>query len=272
MCEKLCQLAEDHSDITVSDKGTVDSDDTTSKQNALVCSTVAISLKHAIAGKADQAVLSQYFPKLLKLLLEQKELGVRNSTLLMVYSAVHHMPQLVSGSIMKEQITPALYEVATFKLQRKIDLGPFSHTVDDALPLRKAALSIFATSLDNLPGSLDIGAFMPVLASNLKDVEDIQLQAHQIVIAMCLRQPTYMVAAVETFVEPLEKTMNRKEGTKSGTELERLFDWKKSALRTMVTLSNVDGTMNSRKFADFVERINRNSKFRSALNAIEDER
>merc|ERR1740133_835399 len=182
------------------------------------------------------------------------------------------MPQLVSGSnTMKDQITPALYEVATFKLQRKIDLGPFSHTVDDALPLRKAALSIFATILENLPGSLDIGTFMPVLAATLKDVEDIQLQAHQIVMTMCVRQPTYMVAAVETFVEPLEKTMNRKVGTKTGTELERLIDWKKSALRTMVALSKVEGTMNSRKFAEFVERIKGNSKFRSALDAIEEE-
>jgi len=272
MCEKLCKLAEDHSAITVTDKGTVDKDDTTSQKNAFVCWTVAISLKHAIAGKADQAQLSQYVPKLLKLLLNQKELGARNATLLMVYSAVHHMPQLVSGSIMKDQITPALYEVAAFKLERKIDLGPFSHKVDDALPLRKAALSIFATSLENLPGSLDIGQFLPVLKITLKDVEDIQLQAHQIVITMCLRQPTYMVAAAEDFVEPLEKTMHKKVGTKTGTELERLIDWKKSALRTMVALSNVEGTMNSRKFAEFVDRISANSKFRSALEAIKEER
>jgi len=173
---------------------------------------------------------------------------------------------------MKDQITPALYEVAAFKLERKIDLGPFSHKVDDALPLRKAALSIFATSLENLPGSLDIGQFLPVLKITLKDVEDIQLQAHQIVITMCLRQPTYMVAAAEDFVEPLEKTMHKKVGTKTGTELERLIDWKKSALRTMVALSNVEGTMNSRKFAEFVDRISANSKFRSALEAIKEER
>lgn len=121
-------------------------------------------------------------------------------------------------------------------------------------------------------GSLNIGTFMPVLAATLKDVEDIQLQAHQIVMTMCVRQPTYMVAAVENFVEPLEKTMNRKVGTKTGTELERLIDWKKSALRTMVALSKVEGTMNSRKFAEFVERIKGNSKFRSALDAIEEER
>ena len=181
------------------------------------------------------------------------------------------MPQLVAG-VMKEQITPTLYEVATLQLKRKIDLGPFSHTVDDALPLRKAALSIFATCLENIPGGLDMTAFMPVLAATLKDVEDIQLQAHQIVIGMCLRQPSYIVAGVESFVEPLEKTLFRKEGTKTGTELERLIEWKKSALRAMVALSRVEGAMNSRKFAEFVERTRANSKFRASLEAIDEER
>jgi cullin-associated NEDD8-dissociated protein 1 len=269
MLKKLAQLAEDHSAI-VAEGGIVDPDDAVSKRNALVTWTVASSIKLAIAGKADQTQLAIYMPTYLKML-QVKELGARNAALLMVYSAVHHMPQSVAG-LMKESIAPALFEVAEFKLQRKVDLGPFTHTVDDALPLRKAALSIFATCLENLPGSLDIASFMPVLAKALADVEDIQLQTHQITISMCLRQPTYLVAAVETFVEPLEKTIHKKQGQKTGTELERLNEWVKSALRAMVALSKVEGTMNSRKFAEFVERTRANSKFRPALDAIDEER
>mmetsp|Transcript_28913 Transcript_28913/g.78333 ORF Transcript_28913/g.78333 Transcript_28913/m.78333 type:complete len:1439 (+) Transcript_28913:233-4549(+) len=270
MLEQLCKMAEDHSAIVVNESGAVDPQDAISKKNAFVCSTVAVSIKLAIAGKADASQLLAFVPRFLKLL-DHKELGVRNATLLMIYSAVHHMPQLVSG-VMKDQIMPELYEVATFKLKRKIDLGPFSHTVDDALPLRKAALSIFATCIENLPRSLDITAFMPVLAATLKDVEDIQLQAHQIVITMCVRQPNAVVAAVESFVEPLEKTLFKKQGTKTGTELERLIEWKKSSLRAMVALSRVEGTMNNKKFADFVQRTQSNANFLSALEAIADER
>ncbi|KAG7369602.1 TATA binding TBP-interacting protein [Nitzschia inconspicua] len=268
MLEKLSTLADAHSAITA-EGGLVDPADTVSKKNALVCWTVATSVKLAIAGKADQGQLSIYMPNILKLL-QQNELGVRNAALLMVYSAVHHMPQLVAG--LMDQITPSLFEVSSLKLERKVDLGPFTHKVDDALPLRKASLSIFATCLENLPSSLDIAAFMPVLAKALADHEDIQLQAHQIIISMCMRQPTYFVAAVETFVEPLEKTIHKKAGQKQGTELERLQEWIKSALRTMVALSKVEGTMNNRKFAEFVERTQANSKFRPTLDAIDDER
>jgi len=267
MLEKLSKIVSAHSAI-VAEGGSVDAADTTSQKNALVCWTVATSIKLAIAGKADQSQLVQYMPAFLKLL-EQKELAVRNAALLMVYSAVHHMPQLVGG-LMNELIMPSLYEVAEFKLERKVDLGPFTHKVDDALPLRKASLSIFATCLEKLPASLDFSAFMPVLAKALADVEDVQLQAHQIVIGMCLRQPTHLVAAVESFADPLEKTIHKKPGQKTGTELERLNEWIKSALRTMVALSKVEGTMNCRKFAEFYERTKANSKFRSILEALDD--
>lgn len=133
--------------------------------------------------------------------------------------------------------------MSNLQLKKVVDLGPFKHTVDDALPLRKSALSIYATCLENLPGSLDIAAFMPILAKALGDAEDVQLQAHQIVISMCQQHPEYLVMAVDSFVEPLEKTVNKKVGSKTGTELERANEWIKSGLRTMIALSKLEGVM-----------------------------
>jgi cullin-associated NEDD8-dissociated protein 1 len=202
-------------------------------------------------------------------MLHHTDVSVRHASLLMIYSAVHHMPAAIS-SLMKDDIMSSLYELAKLKLERKVDLGPFTHTVDDALPLRKAALSIFSTCMDNVPGSVDASEFIVVLVKALGDVEDMQLHAHQILIAMCSRQPSYVVTALDSFVEPLEKTMNKKPGDKTGTELDRLNDWIKSALRVMVAMSKLDGCMNSSKFADFSERIKNNSKFTSLLAGIED--
>mmetsp|Transcript_5949 Transcript_5949/g.17173 ORF Transcript_5949/g.17173 Transcript_5949/m.17173 type:complete len:1341 (-) Transcript_5949:574-4596(-) len=240
------------------------------RKDALVCWTVAISVKFAIAGKADPAQLSPFMPSFL-VLLQEDDLSVKNTALLMVYSAVHHSPHLVAG-LMQEHILPSLYEVAILNLKRVVDLGPFKHTVDDAIPLRKAALSIFSTCLEKCPGCLDVPAFMPILAKALADVEDVQLQAHQIVISMCVRHPVPIAAAVETFVEPLEKTCNKKKGQKTGTELERVNEWIKSGLRVMVSLSRVDGVMDCRKFADFVERTRKMQKFHPMLEALDEER
>jgi cullin-associated NEDD8-dissociated protein 1 len=244
-------------------------DDTAMDKNALFCWTIATAVKLAISGKVDSSLLPQSMSTFVKLL-QHSDLHVRNSALLMIYSAVHHMPIVVSD-IMKDSIMPSLYEVAKLKLERKVDLGPFTHTVDDALPLRKTALSIFATCLESVPGSVDVAEFLLVLGKSFGDAEDIQLHAHQIVISMCTRQPSSVVASLETFVDPLEKTINKKPGEKTGTELERLNDWIKSALRVMLTFSKLDGAMNSRKFTEFYERVKGNSKFSSLLNALEEE-
>lgn len=203
-------------------------------------------------------------------LLKEDDLAVKNVALLMVYSAVHHTPQLVVPYV-KDLILPQIEELAQLNMERKIDLGPFKHTVDDALPLRKAALSVFATCLEKCPASLDIPAFMPVIAKALADVEDIQLQSHHIVLAMCSRYPGYVVAAADSFVVPLEKTVNKKKGQKTGTELERVHEWIKSGLRVMIAISKLDGAMTNRLFAEFVDRINNSSQHQVFLHAVEDE-
>jgi cullin-associated NEDD8-dissociated protein 1 len=231
--------------------------------------TVGNAVKFAIGGHISPTELAPFMPTFIELLKED-DLAVKNVALLMVYSAVHHAPQLVVG-IMKEQVLPQLYELAQLNMERKIDLGPFKHTVDDALPLRKAALSVFSTCLDKCPSSLDIPAFMPVLAKALADVEDIQLQSHQIVHTMCARHPIPLIAAADSFVGPLEKTVNKKKGQKTGTELERVYEWIKSGLRVMLAMSKLDGIAGARNFMDFVDRIKKSKPHAPFLAQVEDE-
>eukprot|EP00978_Attheya_sp_CCMP212_P013587 scaffold34115_cov46-Attheya_sp.AAC.2 len=90
--------------------------------------------------------------------------------------------------------------------------------------------------------------FMPILAKALEDVEDVQLQAHHIVISMCAHHPLSVISAVESFVEPLEKTLNKKKAQKTGTELD------------------------CRKLAEFMERTKNNVKYQSMLESIAEER
>jgi len=273
MLPRLQELVATHSGKDVAAAASAENEEETggaAKKDALACWTVATAIKFAIAARADPSKLAGYMPSFLRLLSE-KDLSVRNAALLMVYSSVHHTPELVAG-LMQEHILPSLHELAQLNLKRVVDLGPFKHTVDDALPLRKAALSIFSTCLEKCPASIDIPAFMPILGKALGDVEDIQLQAHQIVISMCSRHPIPLVAAVETFVDPLQKTIDKKTGQKTGTELERAHEWIKSGLRTMTALSQLDGAMNCRKFSEFVERTKRNEKYHRFFVALEDER
>ena len=250
--------------------GIVAEGDVTSETNARVCWTVATAIKIGISGKMDQHVLLSHMPTFVQLV-KKEELHVRQAALMMVCSAVHHMPQVVS-SLFKDTISPTLLEVSTLKMQRTVDLGPFKHKVDDALPLRKAGLSVYTACLEKMPTAIEISEFMPVLAAALADVEDIQLQAHQLLMSMCTRYPIHVISSIDSFVDPLEKTANKKAGQKTGTELDRLNDWIKSALRVMVAIGKIDGARNSRKFVDFEERVKGNSKFATILESIGDER
>jgi len=237
-------------------------------ENPTICTTVLTSVKYAIAGKCDAEQLLKFMPTFLELLKEE-DISVKNACLLMIYSAVHHKPQLVL-SFMEATLVPALYELAQLKQERTVDLGPFKQKVDDALPVRKAALSIFSTCLDKCPEAIDIPGFMPILAKALADKEDIQLQAHQILISTSSRYPDAAAAAVESFVAPLEKTMNKSTGTKKGAELERATEWVKSAVRVMIVLSRVTDAMNCSQFADLVARIRKADKFKTMLEELDD--
>lgn len=222
---------------------------TENKSNELACWTIATSVKLAISAGCDRKKILPFMPEFLNLL-QADDLIVKNAALLMVYTAVHHNTQLVLP-FMESQVQPALLELAQLKKVRTIDLGPFKEKIDDALSLRKAAISIFSACLEKCPSSIDVVKFMPVLAAALGDVEDVQLQAHQIVISLCSQYPQEIFAAVDTFVQPLSKTIRKKFGKKTGTELERLKEWIKSAVRVALVLSRDVGATNSSKFSDF---------------------
>jgi hypothetical protein len=59
--KKLSQMVSSHSTIEALN-GTLDTAVTESKNNALVCWTVATSIKPSITGKADQSQLDNYMP------------------------------------------------------------------------------------------------------------------------------------------------------------------------------------------------------------------
>lgn len=53
----------------------------------------------------------------------------------MANAATHHNAHIVDPFL--PVLLPLLYEALALKRERTVDLGPFKHKVDDALPLRK---------------------------------------------------------------------------------------------------------------------------------------
>ncbi len=78
--------------------------------DALVHWTTATAIKWTILSACDEKNLAPFMPEFLKLL-QAEDLKVKNAALLMVFTAVHHNPQLILPS-MEEQVQPILLEVS----------------------------------------------------------------------------------------------------------------------------------------------------------------
>jgi len=69
----------------------------------------------------------------------------------MFNSAAHNKPSLIRDLL--SQVMPYLYEETKVKkeLVREVEMGPFKHTVDDGLDLRKVGkFLVFATTAANV--------------------------------------------------------------------------------------------------------------------------
>lgn len=59
----------------------------------------------------------------------------------------------------------------------KVEMGPFKHTVDDGLDVRKAAFECMYTLLESCLDRLDIYEYLNHVEDGLKDHYDIRVEA-----------------------------------------------------------------------------------------------
>jgi len=83
--------------------------------------------------------------------------------------------------------------------------------------------------------------FIPLLQKALDDVEDIQLQGHQIVISLSLHNPVLIASSIDSLIGPLERVINKKQAPKAGSEVDRSHETLKSTLRVLMAINQVDG-------------------------------
>jgi cullin-associated NEDD8-dissociated protein 1 len=111
----------------------------------------------------------------------------RLAALLTLSCIAHNQPSYVSECL--PALLPHLYSetVKKAELVHQVDLGPFKHTVDDGLQLRKAAFECMDTLLDSCADRLELKAFIARLAEGLADEYDIKMLCHLVLCKMVSR-------------------------------------------------------------------------------------
>ena len=114
-----------------------------------------------------------FFTEAAMTLMTDSDIKVRHATMQTINSVAFHHAAYVKPLLAEAGFFDLLFGemVKNPDLIHKIQLGPFSHTVDDGLPLRKAAYACVSTFLDMCPEDMHthMDAFMTKLKDGLLD-------------------------------------------------------------------------------------------------------
>nr|XP_046197883.1 cullin-associated NEDD8-dissociated protein 1-like [Oncorhynchus gorbuscha] len=89
-------------------------------------------------------------------------------------------------------------------------MGPFKHTVDDGLDIRKAAFECMYTLLDSCLDRLDIFEFLNHVEDGLKDHYDIKMLTFLMLARLSTLCPSAVLQRLDRLVEPLRATCTTK--------------------------------------------------------------
>ncbi|KAF0689987.1 Aste57867_18631 [Aphanomyces stellatus] len=204
--------------------------------------------------------------------LQDEDMGVRRAALVTLNSAAHHQSAFLKPHV-RHEIIPLLLKTMEIKLERVVDLGPFKHKVDDGLVLRKGAYGCLDTLLDTLPGEVDVNAFAPYLLKGLEDHDDVQMLSHQILVKLTTVAPGTVLSSLDVLCTVLDKTLNRRpKDTQVGSEVERINDVIRSALRAVDATSCIRDAEANPKWKALMEKIKKTENLSVMLEAISIER
>lgn len=140
-------------------------------------------------------------------------------------------------------------------------MGPFKHTVDDGLDIRKAAFECMYTLLEQGLERVDVMQFLEHVQAGLKDHYDIKMLTYLMTARLALLCPSAVLQSkvvsvflppifikivlffcleLDQFVEPLRATCTLKVKANSvKQEYEKQDELKRSALRALAALASI---------------------------------
>ncbi|XP_014297197.1 cullin-associated NEDD8-dissociated protein 1 [Microplitis demolitor] len=237
----------------------------------LMRTTTVTAVKFTISDQPQQidAMLKQCMGSFL-VALEDSDLNVRRVALVAFNSAAHNKPMLIRDLL--DSVLPKLYaETKTKKeLIREVEMGPFKHTVDDGLDLRKAAFECMYTLLDSCLERLDIFEFLQHVETGLRDHYDIKMLTYLMVARLAQLCPTAVLQRLDRLVEPLKNTCTMKVKANSvKQEYEKQDELKRSALRAVAALWTIPDADKNPALSDFMNVIKCTPELKTSFDAIQ---
>ncbi|KAG7278589.1 hypothetical protein CRUP_013331 [Coryphaenoides rupestris] len=184
--------------------------------------------------------------------------------------SAHNKPSLIRELL--DTILPHLYNETRVRkeLIREVEMGPFKHTVDDGLDLRKAAFECMYTLLDSCLDRIDIFTFLNHVEEGLKDHYDIKMLTFLMLARLSCLCSSAVLQRLDRLVEPLRATCTTKVKANSvKQEFEKQDELKRSAMRAVVALLTIPEAEKSPLMAEFQSQISSNQELAAIFDSIQ---
>lgn len=202
--------------------------------------------------------------------LQDPDLNVRRVALVAFNSAAHNKPSLVRDLL--DTILPQLYNETKVRkeLIREVEMGPFKHTVDDGLDIRKAAFECMYTLLETCLDRVDIYVFLEHVEGGLRDHYDIKMLTYLMLTRLAHLCPQAVLQRLERLVEPLRTTVTTKVKANSvKQEYEKQDELKRSAMRAVAALLTIPDADKNPQLSEFVAHIKSTPELQSLFESIQ---
>jgi len=235
-------------------------------QNPATRATVISAIRYTFAetSQSYDELLAPLLGDFFSLMLDS-DLTVRRLAISSLNSAARTKPHLVRDHLQVDTILPNLYKETQVNpdLVRTVQMGPWSHKVDDGLETRKTAYETMYTLLDTCLTKLDLHVFLGRVIPGLADDSDeIKVISHMMLFRLSQVAPAAVAPRLDDVTPQLERTMRGAAVTKDTVkqDLERAAELQRSALRAVAALSRT-GAGHSEKFDKFVQEIRTSPKW-----------
>ncbi|KAL3888576.1 hypothetical protein ACJMK2_001063 [Sinanodonta woodiana] len=234
-------------------------------------STVVTAIKFTITDQPQgiDSLLRSCIGDFLRTL-QDPDINVRRVALVTFNSAGHNKPSLIRDLL--ETVLPHLYNETKVRkeLIREVEMGPFRHTLDDGLDIRKAAFECMYTLLDSCLDRLDIFEFLNHVEDGLKDHYDIKMLTYLMLVRLAHLCPSAVLQRLDRLVEPLRATCTTKVKANSvKQEFEKQDELKRSAMRAVASLLTVPDADKNPQMNEFLTQIRSNSELASMFESIQ---
>jgi len=236
-----------------------------------VRSTIITAIKFTIVDQPQHidTILKDYIKDFLNGL-EDENIDVRRVALVMFNSAAHNKPMLIRHLL--KELLPKLYNETRVRpeLIREVEMGPFKHTVDDGLDLRKAAFECMYTLLDTCLDKLDMFEYLTYVEDGLKQEHyDIRMLTFLMVVRLSVLCPTIVFQRLERLLLPLRAILQSKVKANSiKQEFEKHDELRRAAIKVFLALQQIKDANKVQHIIDFESLIKSTKEYQDLYNTV----